>query len=357
MRGWWTWGWKRGATALLVGLLPLFAFGAERSSGSATRRCFEPARDTARPERVFGQTVAVDKNGLVYFKGRGFPDLAAQPYPVGKTTRFVSRRHLNTHGAWDPVGTGARGIALLLHGNGADYSHSGAMFPVLRVMAAVPGDAGFAPEVEAVTTQLFSHPTWLPLAPVAIDLPGHGLGPAGKDFLTLPLAMAWLDAIVDDLLSFGLPVYLVARSGSGGLAGSYTTLHPGKIRAQGMISPVHSGVDLEGSLDRYFQLVHQKAFIPNFEGYFWIEGLTRTMTWHDARPLFGNTPTAILLGGRDPENSDAVRDAFASLHGVNRTRVEIVRRAAHDALALAAVARAVSGYQKIYDVYGVSDAR
>lgn len=327
-------------------------------------------RDGNRKVTIRYAANGIDQSGLYNPKTKiEFKSLQASPLGVvikgDKPLQTMMFHHKD-----GPVPPEAKALVVLLHGIGADVSHSGSMLPILNYLAG-PKTAKKSGTMAGV------HEKHMPLAMVAIDGPGNGYGPKLEEVPHLETYLELLKAQIETIKKMAphLPLVVWARSASSAGAVAVNQRYPGLIDGLILMSPTTSEPRAWKQGDEGVQEDVRRAreqiekgqtpeFLVNQETMEWDSRMHRQMRWHeDADPLKG-VPTLVIVGTEDPQTPSLVQEYYTDLIGANDNGNFLqVPGAGHDVVSInprngeekaVAETRAVGVYHAIYDFIGKS---
>lgn len=282
-----------------------------------------------------GLDVAFDEQGVVFKKQR-FQKLSVE-YDVDLDTVIYRRKdRIVSPSAFVP----------LFHGNGAQNSHSGAMFSILNILTA-ESRAGSS-VLKGLTKRVQGLADYVPTHAVAWDFPFHGAGPSAASFNNIDNTLDWI-ALGLKRLNTNLPIVPVARSGSSGLLIELNLKYPGLLSGMILVSPVHPTLKLEEGI-RYVRERAKSGSTPlNEIGLNWIVSQMEQMRWQLKPNPFGGLPTLILFGAEDAQSPVGVRRVFQELAGMSPDAYYLeLPRMGHDVLSPVEPDLAFPAYEAIY---------
>lgn len=254
--------------------------------------------DQARNELV------VKFNANPVYQGNPYPQLMAETAPELGTVRYLLKPELRIENPTAQV--------LCLHGFGADYSIGMSMAMIIRMLAESP-DISKSKSVKAFRRM----PSYRPLHAEAIDLPGSGGGPSLDRFPTLDATVEWLARYIEDMKARqnGLPVYILARSGSPFLATAVANKYPALINGIIAMSALRPGdkdaFDSSLSALRVEAANPRKPFVPNEPVLAWLKEMMMTVVW--SPEYFQKLNVFFLTGSADAQVSQAERNFYGNL--------------------------------------------
>jgi pimeloyl-ACP methyl ester carboxylesterase len=259
-----------------------------------------------------------NQTGLLVRKtGNRYKDLRATPLAIEGHGLDVKTMMFHHQSGIAPVG--AKAVVVLLHGIGADISHSGAM---LQLLAYLSGPK--STKVSSTTSRI--HEKHIPLGVVAIDGVGNGYGPSltAIDSASKATSLLYLELQKIKTLARGLPLIVFARSSSTGHTVAVNKRYPGLISAMILMSPVTSEPKAFAQADKgvladvaeareKIALGLKPDFVINEPVLNWDSQNYRQMRWHlDPAPL-GTTSTLVIVGGADKQTPDLVQRFYQKI--------------------------------------------
>jgi pimeloyl-ACP methyl ester carboxylesterase len=259
----------------------------------------------------------------------------------------------------------AKALVVLLHGIGADISHSGAMLPIINFLGGTRTEkqSGFTHRI---------HQNYVPLGLVALDGPGNGYGPSIAEVPDLNSYIHLLQLQLSKLksLSKGRPLIVFARSASTGHMVELNRQFPELVDAMILMSPMTSdpvpgakaqeglNKDVSVALERLRQGLPSE-FMPLPDLLHWDEKMYEAMDWHRLSNPLGGKPTLAMFGTNDLQTPTEVRDFYRGIMNSpsdsngNPYEIEVVESAGHDVVSVNGGAdvedRGIRTYHRILD--------
>ena len=258
--------------------------------------------------------------------------------------------------AEDKVPMDAEGMLVMLHGCGVDVSHSSTMRKWIRLF----GEKETSRKNMMWTQKkILSYENYTRLAVEAIDLPGHGVGPALNGFETLDQVSLWLGPYLQQKKATTLHqlLFVMTRSSSAIFPAAVNKRYPGVIDGMVFVSPSFPGepeiITQEVAAAR--ENVRRGVYgAVNEAGIVWIEKMLQQADWGCAED-FGGAPTLILTADQDLEVVHQARTHFKNIaKRLPHVTYYEFDSTCHDFLSCEDVARrseALRGLQLIQDMF------
>lgn len=296
-----------------------------------------------------------------------FKDLRAEPLILNENG-FEARTMMFYHKD-GIIPADAKALVVLLHGIGADISHSGAMLPVMNFLAGPKTG-----KQKGSTARI--HEKHIPLGVVAIDGPGNGYGPSLEAIPNLDKAIQLLRLELQALKAKApeLPLIVFARSASTGMMVELNRRFPELIDGLILMSPVtpepaamaqaNEGLAQDLAEAAELRAKGLKAdFVPLMPVLDWDSKLYNEMSWYQDQQVLGEKPTLVIVGSEDRQTPSKVREFYRSLVQVenhSQNQFLLVEGAGHDVVSITprfpgdveTEDRAIATYHRVYEFIG-----
>lgn len=249
------------------------------------------------------QLVAAFQANPVYQKNL-YPQIVAEVVPELETVRYYQRPEKAVQNPQVQV--------LLLHGFGADYSRGLSMAMTIRMLS----ESAVGSKSDTVKA-LRGDENYIPIHAEAIDLPGVGGGPQIDKLDSLNVTVDWLAAYIRQMKARqpGIPVYVLARSGSPFLVTEVARRYPDHIKGIIPLSALRPG-DPDALSNSYAALLDeaanpQKPFEVNKPVMDRVIKLLGQVSW--TPEYFAGIKALFLTGSADRQVTQAEREFYLYL--------------------------------------------